>query len=204
MNIYIIWKKEVVNLVFEKRMDIRNPELLKRIYELRNEGSGFNNITKVISTEFNIEITHPTAKNLYYEYAAKQNIKKQTGEETDKDFEKILNDKFERIEKITSSLLDAVETIKDGMDAEMYLKHAPTIISILRESLNQLAFIRNEQQQIMIKQQNVIFSPIQIISEMNRIEKEKAKEKEKLYILGEQSSPVESEVKTMCDDEDEE
>ena len=76
MNIYIIWKKEVVNLPFEKRMDIRNPELLKRIYELRNEGSGFNNITKVISTEFNIEITHPTAKNLYYEYAAKQNIKK--------------------------------------------------------------------------------------------------------------------------------
>ena len=114
---------------FEKRTEIRNPELLKRIYELRNEGSGFNNITKVISTEFNIEITHPTAKNLYYEYAAKQNIKKQTGEEVDKDFEKILNDKFERIERITSSLLDAVETIKDGMDAEMYLKHAPTIIS---------------------------------------------------------------------------
>ena len=77
------------------------------------------------------------------------------------------------------------------MDAEMYLKHAPTIISILRESLNQLAFIRAEQKEITIKQQNVIFSPIQIISEMNRIEKEKAKEK--VYVLGEQTKNTDEE-----------
>jgi len=188
--------------VFEKRVEIRNPELLKRIYELRNDGSGFNNIAKIISTEFKIDISHPTIKNLYYEYAAKQNIKKETGEKVDPSFEKILNDKFERIERITSSLLDAVETIKEGMDAEMYLKHAPTIISILRESLSQLAFIRAEQREITIKQQNLIYSPIQILQQMNQLEAQK-KKKEEVYVVGgsQSSSTKTEEVNTMAEDE---
>jgi len=183
---------------FQKRLDIRNPELLKRIYTLRNEGSGFGNIAKIISNEFKIDISHPTVKNLYYEYAAKQTIKKQTGEKVDDEFEKLLNDKFDRIEKITNSLLDAVETIKKGLTAEMYLKHAPTIISILRESLNQLAFIRNEQKEITIKQQNLIYSPIKIMNEMNRIEERK---KEKVYVVGTANST--EEVITMAEDEPE-
>ena len=188
--------------MFEKRVEIRNPELLKRIYELRNDGSGFNNIAKIISTEFKIDISHPTIKNLYYEYAAKQNIKKETGEKVDPSFEKILNDKFERIERITSSLLDAVETIKEGMDAEMYLKHAPTIISILRESLSQLAFIRAEQREITIKQQNLIYSPIQILQQMNQLEAQK-KKKEEVYVVGgsQSSSTKTEEVNTMAEDE---
>ena len=164
---------------------------------LRNEGTGFNNIAKIISTEFETDISHPTIKNLYYEYAAKQNIKKEIGENVDPSFEKILNDKFERIERITSSLLDAVETIKKGMDAEMYLKHAPTIISILRESLNQLAFIRAEQKEITIKQQNLIYSPIQVLQEMNRIEKKK----EKKFVITGLPLNSKTEVNTMAEDE---
>ena len=181
---------------FIKRPELRNPELLKRIYQLRNENCGFNNIAKIISDEFNIDITHPTAKNLYYEYAATQNVKKQTGEIVDTDFEKILNDKFMRIEKITSSLLDAVETIKKDLTPELYLKHAPTIIAILRESLNQLAFIRTEQQQIIVKQQNLVYSPIKIMNELNRIEEQK---KEKVYVVGNSTEEV-----TSMDDETEE
>lgn len=187
-------------MVFEKRTELRNPEILNMIYKLRNEGSGFNNIAKLVSSEFKIDITHPTVKNLYYEYAAKQNIKKESGEKVDSEFEKILNKKFERIEKITSSLLDAVETIKDGMDAEMYLKHAPTIIAILRESLAQLAFIRNEQKEITVKQQNLIYSPIQILQEMNRIEDKKEKE----YVVDVLPSNSKTEVNTMAEDVTEE
>lgn len=188
-------------MVFEKRTEIRNPELLKRIYELRNDGSGFNNIAKIISTEFSMDISHPTIKNLYYEYAAKQNVKKELGEKVDQSFEKILNDKFNRIEKITSSLLDAVETIKDGMDAEMYLKHAPTIISILRESLSQLAFIRAEQKEIVVKQQNLVYSPLQIINEMNRIE---GSNKGREIVMEETTLNQAKEVNIMDDDYDDE
>jgi len=186
---------------FAKRTELRNPELLKRIYALRNEGSGFGNISKIISNEFSIDISHPTVKNLYYEYAAKQTIKKETGEKADDEFEKLLNDKFDRIEKITSSLLDAVETIKKGLTAEMYLKHAPTIISILRESLNQLAFIRMEQKEITIKQQNLIYSPIKIMSEMNRIEEKK---KEKVYVVGTSNSTEEGTLMATDDEETDE
>jgi len=184
---------------FQKRPELRNPELLKRIYQLRNENSGFNNIAKIVSNEFNVDITHPTAKNLYYEYAATQNVKKQTGEKVDADFEKLLSDKFMRIEKITSSLLDAVETIKKDLTPELYLKHAPTIIAILRESLNQLSFIRNEQKEIIVKQENLIYSPIQVLQEINRIEEQK---KDQVYVVGESVNSTE-EVTSMADDEPE-
>ena len=172
---------------FEKKTELRKPEILKRIYELRNQGSGFNNIAQVVSSEFSVNITHPTAKNLYYEYAAKQKIKAATGSETTEEeiaWDDMLKVKFERIEKITNSLLDAVETIKDKLTPEMYLKHAPTIIAILRESLSQLAFIRNEQKEIIIKQENMIYSPIQIMAQLNQIEANKKKEKE-IVIIGE-------------------
>jgi len=132
-------------------------------------------------------VTHPTAKTLYYEYAAKQKIKAATGSETTEEeiaWDDMLKVKFERIEKITNSLLDAVETIKDKLTPEMYLKHAPTIIAILRESLSQLAFIRNEQKEIIIKQENMIYSPIQIMAQLNQIEANKKKEKE-IVIIGE-------------------
>ena len=164
---------------FARKVELRTPEILKKIFELRNAGNGFNNISKMISDEFNVGITHPTAKNLYYEYAAKQKVKKQIGEDVDEEWDKAMKEKFERIEKITNSLLDAVETIKDELTPELYLKHAPTIIAILRESLNQLAFIKNQQEQITIKQQNLIYSPLQVMQQLNQLEK---KEKEIIIV----------------------
>ena len=84
----------------------------------------------------------------------------------------------------------------------MYLKHAPTIISILRESLSQLAFIRAEQREITIKQQNLIYSPIQILQQMNQLEAQK-KKKEEVYVVGgsQSSSTKTEEVNTMAEDE---
>jgi len=60
---------------------------------------GFNNIANTISEEFDVSLTHPTAKNLYYEYAATQKIKKETGEGTDEQWDNMLKVKFERIER---------------------------------------------------------------------------------------------------------
>jgi len=188
-------------LAFEKRPELRDPSILKRIFELRNDGDGFNNIAKIISSEFNIDITHPTAKNLYYEYAAKQKVKKETGEKVDDNFEKMLGEKFERIERITTSLLDAVETIKKDLTPELYLKHAPTIIAILRESLNQLTFIRNEQKEIVIKQQNLIYSPLQIMNQITQLEKEKEKS---FVIAGPPSVSNKKEAHNMAEDEKDE
>ena len=168
---------------FEKKTELRSPEILKRIFELRNQGSGFNNIAKAISDEFEVSLTHPTAKNLYYEYAAKQKIKTETpGENPTSEWDNLLKVKFERIEKITNSLLDAVEAIKKKLSVEMYLKYAPTIIAILKESLSQLSFIRNEQQQIIVKQQNLVYSPLQIMNQINQIDDSKNKNKELVII----------------------
>ena len=163
---------------FEKKTELRTPEILKRIFDLRNDRAGFNNIAKIISDEFNVNLTHPTAKNLYYEYAASQKTKKESGEKVDDEWDKVLKEKFERIERITSSLLDAVDLIKDKLTPELYLKYAPTIISILRESLNQLSFIRNEQEQITVKQQNLIYSPLQLMQQINQVIDSKEKKKE--------------------------
>lgn len=161
---------------FVKKRELRQPKILQRIFELRNQSSGFNNIAKAISEEFGVNLTHPTAKNLYYEYAAKQKMKAEQGEKTEDKWDELLTKKFERIEKITSSLLDAIELIKNKLTPEMYLKHAPTIIAILRESLSQLTFIRHEQQQITIKQQNLIYSPLQLMQQINQVIESKEKE----------------------------
>lgn len=167
---------------FEKKNELRKPEILQRIFELRNQKSGFNNIAKIISDEFHVNLTHPTAKNLYYEYAAKQKIQQHLGEESDDRFDVLLKEKFERIERITNTLLDAVETIKDKLTPELYLKYAPTIIAILRESLNQLMYIRREQEQITIKQQNLIYSPLQIMQQITQIERNQKNEETKEVI----------------------
>ena len=180
---------------FEKKPGLRNPKILQKIFELRNQRMGFPNISKAISEEFGINITHPTTKNLYYEYAAKQKMKAEADGVDDK-WDNLLNQKFERIEKITNTLLDAVETIKDKLTPELYLEYAPTIIAILRESLNQLAFIRREQEQITIKQQNLIYSPLQIMQQINQLEE--TKKKDKVFIIpnkaGEKSSSGKKEV----------
>jgi len=185
---------------FEKKKELRSPEILKRIFELRNQGSGFNNISKAITDEFEVSLTHPTAKNLYYEYAAKQKIKAETPGEQSSEWDNMLKVKFERIEKITNSLLDAVEAIKKKLSVEMYLKYAPTIIAILRESLSQLAFIRNEQQQIIIKQQNLVYSPLQIMSQINQIDESKKKNKEIMIVP---NTPITDDCKDEEDDEEE-
>ena len=169
---------------FQKKPGLRDDKLLKRIFELRNTGQGFNNISKLVEEEFGIAVSHPTAKNLYYEYAAKQKVKSETGEKVDDEWDKHLKEKFERIERITNSLMDAVETIKKDLTPELYLKHAPTIIAILRESLNQLMFIRREQEQITVKQQNLIYSPLQVMQQINQItEKKKDEKKEKVIVI---------------------
>ena len=188
---------------FVKKRELRTPEILQRIFELRNQGSGFQNIAQTITEEFKVSVTHPTAKNLYYEYAAKQKIKQATGKDVEvgKEWDTLLTLKFERIEKITNTLLDAVETIKDKLSPEMYLKYAPTIIAILRESLNQLTFIRNEQKEIIVKQENMIYSPIQILAQINQIEANKQKEKEIVIVPNAYGISEEDEE---IDDEDEE
>ena len=160
---------------------------------------GFNNIANTISEEFDVSLTHPTAKNLYYEYAATQKIKKETGEGTDVQWDNMLKVKFERIERITNTLLSAVEKIQNDLTPEMYLKHAPTIIAILRESLSQLAFIRNEQKQIIMKQENMIYSPIQIMAQMNQIEAKKKEVQELVIVPNQPLSKEENE-----DEEEEE
>ena len=178
---------------------------MERIFKLRNEGSGFNNIAKIISEEFNVNVTHPTAKNLYYEYAAKQKVKSETTPGEDgkaNEWDKMLKIKFERIERITNGLLDAVETIKDKLSPEMYLKYAPTIIAILRESLSQLAFIRNEQEQIVVKQQNLIYSPLQIMQQINQLDKQK--DKEFIIVPNKQGGTTKMEEEEVEKDEEEE
>lgn len=178
---------------FQKKMDLRQPEVLAEIFKLRNEQMGFPNIAKTISEKFGVNITHPTAENLYYEYLAKQKIKAEHGEEVDK-WEGMLNAKFERIEKITSTLLDAVESIKKNLTPENYLKFAPTIIGILRESLNQLMFIRKEQEQITFNQKNLIYSPLQIMQQINKIEESKKKDKEYVIVPNKEKEPEEEEI----------
>ena len=59
---------------------------------------------------------------------------------------------------------------KDDMNQTLLiLKMTPTIIQITQEIRKQLEFIRAEQEQIKIQQNNFIYSPIQINQQINNI-----------------------------------
>lgn len=165
---------------FAKKLQLRSPEILEEIFKLRNNQMGFPNIAKSISEKFAVNITHPTAEKLYYEYVTKRKIKAEHGEDIDK-WDIMIKSKFERVSNLMSTLVEAAESLQGKLTVEDYLKYAPTIIAISQQVLNQLMFLQKEQEQITLSIRKTSYTPLQIIQEFNKLEEAKKKEKE--YII---------------------
>jgi hypothetical protein len=167
-----------------KEEKYRDPKIVKRIYYLRSVGTHFNKITAMINDEFGVKMSSPTLKKVYLEYVARQNViestrrrEREEARDVTKDYQAKMQERYDKIAKVTDDLIDMLVGFKDEVDPILYVKLTPQILSVCREILNQLSFIKKENEQILVNQKNVIYSPLQIMNvlnkEMGKLEKEK-------------------------------
>jgi hypothetical protein len=158
---------------FNLNPNFARPEVIKRIYELRTKGEAYHSIALIILQEFDLKITDPTIKNIYERFVAKNMVVQgakegKLAQEIVPDFQKKMEERFERITKVTDDLMDTLDELKKKMPPELYVKFIPTILMVCREILNQLNYIKKEQTQVLINQKNVIYSPLQIMNIVNQ------------------------------------
>jgi hypothetical protein len=166
---------------FAQNPNYTRPEVVKKVHELRTKGEAYHNIAIKILEEFDLKITAPTIKRIYERYVAKnlviQDAKEgKLAQEIVPDFQKKMEERFDRVVKVTDELMDTLEELKKKIPAVLYVKFVPTILMVCREILNQLTYIKKEQTQVLINQKNIIYSPLQIMNivnqEMIKLEKE--------------------------------
>jgi hypothetical protein len=151
----------------------KDPALIRRIYDLRTEGAPFQVISTTINEEYGTNITPPTTKAIYNRYVAKQLLVNAESEKIEAgeiapDFQKKMDERFDRIAKVTDELMDLMQQLKKDLPSEEYVKYIPTVLMVSREILNQLAFIKKDQSQILVNQKNMIYSPLQIMQVLNK------------------------------------
>ena len=149
----------------------RKPEVKKVLVDKRCDGLSWKEIVIEINKKFKFKMTEVTAKKIYEEAIAEGLLQSKKMRNTFSKYADKMNERYEKACQMVDWLSESVEKIKfqfdseDGEDLQRYLKFiklAPTIIATSREILNQLEFIRKEQERINITQTNMIYSPIQI------------------------------------------
>jgi len=151
------------------------PEIAKEIEKLKIQGYGLRAIKEIITQKHGIEFSHQTVAN----YLDSKGLSMEILIESDNDLKTKANDwqnRFrERYEKIcdwTDDLGKMIEKLKIQLSSEEYLRYAPTIIALSREILNQLDFIRKEQERIENKKTGSHLSNMQRLEETIKTIKE--------------------------------
>jgi len=166
-----------------------DPKLFKKIYELRNKGLDWEAISKEIENTFETKIHRQTIKTYYEDYVRRGQVitnslrtDKRRAKELTIDWNKKLEEKFNKIDSMTNKFMEVLEDLFDeSMGSEnklTYIKLIPTGLAVCREILNQLLFIKKQQEQIIVNQKNVVYSPLQIMNIMDKEMKKKVKENE--------------------------
>ena len=181
-----------------------NPDILKKIYKLRNEDKSWKEISSILKREDNEEMSDHTVKTKYEIYVSRASVitstlreDKRRAKELQIDWNKKLEEKFKLIDETTNKLMRFVSELFENNKGDnlAIIKLIPSILAISREILNQLYFIKKQQEQIIVNQKNIIYSPLQIMNIINKemkknqkdneikiIDKKTGRVKEKLYI----------------------
>ena len=161
-----------------KKEQFKNPKLIKFIYELKTEGMSDSKIAKKVEENFGIKIFRTTIGKIYKDYMAHNDMVADSLGSTAKsviDWNKKSEEKFERIERATTKLLDAIEEVSINMPPETYIKLTPTILAVCREILSQLQYLKKEQDKMALEQKDAIMSPLQIMKVIDKELKKKEK-----------------------------
>ena len=164
---------------FLPRPDLQNIELRKLIVKLRKKGWVWRRIVEEIKKRFDVKISFPTAKAIFEKEVAKETLMRPKARDYIKGAYQSIQERYERACRWVDKLGNTIDQIynKYGEAApEAFIKYAPIILATAREVLNQLEFLKREQERITLHQKNLIYSPIQIVNivhkKLNELEKQ--------------------------------
>ena len=181
-----------------------DPKLLKRIYKLRIEGLNWEAISQEVEKEFGLTIFRETIKKMYDDYLTHAHVvvasmkeDKRRAKELQIDWNKKIEEKFVLIDKMTNKFMKVLNDLfEESLKEEnkfRYVKLIPVGLAVSREILNQLHFIKKQQEQIIFNQKNVIYSPLQIMNVINKEMKKQTKDNE-LKIIEKKTGKVKKTV----------
>ena len=167
-----------------KKVEFENPKVMKRIFELKSDGLSDSKTAEKIKEEFGISVFRTTIPIVYEKYVKKAEILSSLIPEEKREKFTTWNDKIgkkiESIDKATTTLMDKLEEVGKNLTPEDYIKLAPTILAVCREILNQIIFLKKQQEQMMIEQRKSVYSPLEILEILHKEQEKKKKEEEKL------------------------
>ena len=157
-----------------------NEELIKKIYQLRtHKGLGYEDISREIEEEFNVKIGAQTIKGYYENYVSRANaitstlkVEQDEAKEVSIDWHKKFSEKFDLIDQTISTQMKRMTKMLDTAyskgDEKKYVKLLSTLLSLSKDLQNQLGIIKNQQENIITSQKNVVYSPLQVMGIINK------------------------------------
>jgi len=153
--------------MFKARKELQDPKLRQRIVKLKNRGLGWKAISEAIYKEFKVNVSTTGVKSIYEKELALGLAKSGKARESFEVACQAIEERYAKAVKWVDKLGSAIDSIYDryGQSSpELFIKYAPVILAVAREVLNQLEFLKREQERISIYQKNLIYSPIQIVN----------------------------------------
>lgn len=160
----------------KKYNDVR---IYRLIYKLRNEGKSWDFLKGEIKKNFDLDLPVGTISNMYTRYLTQAHVltsslrkDKRRAKAVMIDWNLKLEEKFKQIDLTLTKLITIMNRLLDQTwekgEEKKYIKLIPTVLQIIRETSNQLEFIRKMQERIVISQQSFVYSPIQMINIINK------------------------------------
>jgi len=156
---------------FLPRPELQNIELRKLVVKLRKKGWIWRRIVEEVQRRFDVKISQMTARNIFEKEVAKETLMRPKARDYIKGAYHSIQERYERAVRYVDKLGDAIDHIYNKYgeaSPELFIKYAPVILATAREILNQLEFLKREQERITLHQKNLIYSPIQIVNILNQ------------------------------------
>jgi proline dehydrogenase len=155
----------------ERNTAYDNPKLREKIIELRTDGKTWEEISDKISSEFDVNPNSTYVSKIYHNEISKSITVDKPAKDMFEKHRLELDKRYARVVKITDWLLEAIEKVRDEFnssdmeDIQKYLafiKMTPHILATSKAVLEQLDFIKQENEKIKLEQKNHIWSATQV------------------------------------------
>jgi len=157
---------------FEAKPELKKPEVRKRIVQMRNNSASWNDIALTLQKEFDLSASLPTIRKIFDEEVAKSTLKSPQFRDMFKADYLRIKERYDTICDSMDKLMKIIDKLYDKYadnTPEIFLKFAPMINQSVQTILRQLEFVQRSQEKIMLQQKNLIYSPIQINQNFDKL-----------------------------------
>lgn len=166
-------------------MDKANKQQILRenaneLYAMKKSGLNYIQMSDRMSKDYDVEIKPEDISAMFKKEEAKAFIYGSKSRKDNANYElEQLSNRYKKASDMVDWLVDSIEKIKVGLSelppeeyAIKFIKLTPAILSISKEIINQLEYVKKEQEQMAIEQKSMMLSPIEVNIQMTKKLKE--------------------------------